>query len=377
LEATADLPPEVIEFDNQIPLIAVSGTDRRLHPPPELLEQVHDHLEREAELHDLRHGSQTHSEVRAKLEAERLGGSGDQFPRWSVDAEAAADEVPADAQGDPTTQPQTPRSLIPEDEGTSRTGVSGPSFLGLTDDRASEFADEEAEPESHLRRNIALAVFAAVAILAGIQWRSIRDYGQAYLQNGSMTLPPQEKAAAKNPPAVAADNTSQDLGLPPASPTAGAPQAVQGSPNANHNLPVQQAKTTPAQTALEASTSRPPAMSAPAGDHPDEARDSVAKLRAYPPVTSRGGRTVPGADEMNRAAKASDAEARAAWLWRAVGKGNPQAPVELATMYELGNGVVRSCDQAQLLLRSAAAKGNGQAKLSLQQMRVRGGCASR
>jgi TPR repeat protein len=80
---------------------------------------------------------------------------------------------------------------------------------------------------------------------------------------------------------------------------------------------------------------------------------------------------------MNRAVNASDAEARAAWLWRAVSKGNPEAPVELARMYEQGNGVVRSCGQAQVLLRSAAAKGNAQARLSLQQIRIRGGCSAR
>jgi TPR repeat protein len=80
---------------------------------------------------------------------------------------------------------------------------------------------------------------------------------------------------------------------------------------------------------------------------------------------------------MNRAAHASDSEARAVWLWRAVGKGNPQAPVELARMYEQGNGVARSCDQAEVLLRSAAANGNEQAKISLQQMRIRGDCSAR
>jgi TPR repeat protein len=78
---------------------------------------------------------------------------------------------------------------------------------------------------------------------------------------------------------------------------------------------------------------------------------------------------------MRRAAAAADALSRATWLWRAVGKGNPQAPVELARMYEEGSGVTRNCDQAQLLLRAAAARGNQQAKLSLRDMRIRGGCS--
>jgi TPR repeat protein len=79
---------------------------------------------------------------------------------------------------------------------------------------------------------------------------------------------------------------------------------------------------------------------------------------------------------MKRAAH-TDGEVRALWLWKAVGKGNPQASVELATMYVQGSGVVRNCDQAQILLRGAAEKGNEQARFSLQQMRLQGGCTPR
>ena len=80
---------------------------------------------------------------------------------------------------------------------------------------------------------------------------------------------------------------------------------------------------------------------------------------------------------MSQAAHASDAGVRAQLLWKAVGKGNPQAPVELAKMYEEGSGVVQSCDQARILLRAAAAKGNAQAKLNLGQLQLRGNCSAR
>jgi TPR repeat protein len=124
-------------------------------------------------------------------------------------------------------------------------------------------------------------------------------------------------------------------------------------------------------------------MSAPPADIPQNnaaaappeaapMRSSAKPRAAQPSPRASQSASLPGTEEMSRAARASDAEARAAWLWRALGKGNPQAPVELARMYELGAGVVRSCDQAQVLLRSAAAKGNEQAKLNLQQMRMRG-----
>jgi hypothetical protein len=369
-EASADLSPEIIDFDNQIPLIAGEGEDRRIHPSSELVSKVHDHLEREAELHDqLHHTTETHYEVRAR--------------------EDAARELSFADSGNP-----------------GRTGISGPSFLGLSDDRAPDYLLEEddEQPQSHVRRNVALAVLAAAVVLAAVQWHSLRDYGLAYIQNGSMQVKLRSKDAPPNPPAIAADNTDRDQGLPPASANAGSPKPLQNSPNADRTLQAGNPSTSqasppaasqpPSAAAGSASVTRsaPSAMSAPAPDVPrDVPRDNPAtdsapaaprqaleKPPASPPArNSARPAPLPGADEMNRAAHASDYEARAVWLWRAVGKGNPQAPVELARMYEHGNGVIRSCDQAQVLLRSAAAKGNEQAKISLQQMRIRGDCSAR
>jgi hypothetical protein len=399
-EASADLPPEVIEFDNQIPLIAEEGTDRRLHTPPELLEQVHDHLEQEAEVHDaLHHGSEPHSEVRAKEDAERqrLLENPGEFLRWDIselESNASKGETVNLGLKPAAASPPAQQNFLSEGERPTRTGVSGPSFLGLTDDSVSEYADEELEPESHVRRNVALAILAAVVILVGVQWRSIRDYGLAYIQNGSMEVKPHDQGAVANPPAVAADNTGRDLSLPPANAKAGAPQPVERSPNANRDLPVAASSSNPDRIAPSspptASAEQPPAMGAPVSDMPnadlpDKApkkesptiSHTTGKPRPYSPPAPRPSSAVPGADEMSRAERASDAEARAAWLWKAVGKGNPQAPVELAKMYEQGSGVVRSCDQAEVLLRSAAAKGNAQAKLSLKQIRLRGGCSGR
>jgi hypothetical protein len=409
LEVSADLPPEVIEFDNQIPLIADEGSDRRTQATPEMIEQVHDHLEREAELHDqLRHGREIHSQVRAKQQAER--DNRDEFLQWNVNPGSNGVHDAASAGAAP---PLAQRHSPPEREGPSRTGVSGPSFLGLSDDSVPEDEYEHNEEwgrKSHLRRNVALVIFAAAVVLATLQWRFIRDYGLPYVRNGSMAVKQLAKGDARSSPAVAADNTSRDLGLKPATPKAGTPQAVESSPNAGHALDVQQsAASQPQQPASPsvaasraASTKRPPAMSAPAVPVADASKQAptnqatthdvppprsatsasnpTAEPRpvrdAPPPNISRMARS-PGADELNRAANARNAEARAAWLWRAVGKGNPQAPVELARMYEQGNGVVRSCDQARVLLRVAAAKGNEEARRNLQLMRIRGGCSGR
>ena len=79
-------------------------------------------------------------------------------------------------------------------------------------------------------------------------------------------------------------------------------------------------------------------------------------------------RPLPGADEMAKAKNASDSAAEAAWLWKATAKGNPDAPVQLADMYVKGDGVPRSCEQAVVLLKTAAEKENARARNRLAAM---------
>ena len=67
---------------------------------------------------------------------------------------------------------------------------------------------------------------------------------------------------------------------------------------------------------------------------------------------------------MTKAKHASDAAAQAAWLWKATAKGNPDAPVMLADKYIKGDGVPRSCDQAVVLLKTAAINQNVRASQS-------------
>ena len=316
-------------------------------------------------------------------------------------------EVPASATGEPSDGAESETggpSLGPYP--SSRpflTGVSGPSFLGLSDDPPPDYLLEP-EPKSHLGINLALLVLAVVAALAAFQWRWVRDRGIDYAQNGSMQIKQLASGAPQNPPAVAADHTSRDLGLISPNAQSGSAKAVESSPNADRTLEAQPsaksaqaapvppaAAPTPQKTARLSASERPTAMSAPTRDVPlqsttdDDQTASRQRVTAAAPTsreTTLTARNVPraaapGADEMNRAFNASDSEARAAWLWRAVSKGNPQASVELAKMYERGDGVVRNCVQAEVLLRSAASKGNEQARFSLQQIRIHGGCSVR
>lgn len=80
---------------------------------------------------------------------------------------------------------------------------------------------------------------------------------------------------------------------------------------------------------------------------------------------------------MQKAKNASDSAASAAWLWKATAKGNPDAPVQLADMYIKGNGVPRSCEQAVVLLKTAAEKENASARNRLASMYATGNCVPR
>jgi hypothetical protein len=87
--------------------------------------------------------------------------------------------------------------------------------------------------------------------------------------------------------------------------------------------------------------------------------------------------TVAGAREMMRAERAKTAVARSEWLWKATGKGNPDAPVQLADMYVAGDGVPRSCEQAMVLLKTAALNNNPRACNRLASLYTTGTCVAR
>jgi TPR repeat protein len=53
-----------------------------------------------------------------------------------------------------------------------------------------------------------------------------------------------------------------------------------------------------------------------------------------------------------------DSSAAAHWLWKSVSKQNATALLLLSNLYQTGDGVPKSCEQARLLLVAAAKKGN-------------------
>jgi hypothetical protein len=297
--------------------------------------------------------------------------------------------------------------------------IVGPSFLGLSDppqtgEEESSWTPEEDEPRtSHWRGWVAAAVVVIFAVLGVMEWRSqASPTNQGILQvitaklqslrhssappaNNDKSSPTSDSSDASSKPDMQVEQPqptkpadAQNSSTTPtaASPT-GAPGAAAAQPSAT-TPPPQSPVTNPApQATAESSPKTPPTSADRSSANPDVSTSQPAKPSA---AVASGGATaaarksasdqpaaakpVLGADEMARAKSASDSAATAAWLWKATAKGNPDAPVQLADLYIKGEGVPRSCEQAMVLLKTAAAKENATARNRLGSMYATGNC---
>jgi hypothetical protein len=331
-----------------------------------------------------------------EAEVESLGA----FQPWSnvallndLGSEAAADNTLEDAAPElhaPSRAGQPPDRRNLRTVGCPRRltiRIRVPSFLRrargappkqqLLEHDALHPSDPERDTELHSHRSLAFVLVAVAVILLSASWRSIGDYALPYVQNGSHRSKDAARDTARNAkprenqassvPVVVAKGDNRRLSRK-AGPSAAAKPA-QTERRIAHSV----ASASPFPRPL------PSAMSAPVRDVPEAySRKTLppATRTSHPAGLSAHSVNAPGAEEMTRAAQAPNPQVRVAWLWIAVGEGNPQAPVELATMYELGSGVVRSCEQARLLLHAATIKGNEQARNNLVQI-LRGGCSER
>jgi hypothetical protein len=168
-------------------------------------------------------------------------------------------------------------------------------------------------------------------------------------------------------------------------------RGTQGSPNAHEvsappptaasdTAAAPEPAASPANTATEPPVQSPPPDVAAHPSQPAEAQktavetrsrhEDVAKTPPTPAAYSPAGeQTQPGAGNggeelavaqryLNGAGgQGRDTAEGAKWLWKSVAKHNGQATVLLADLYLKGSGVSKNCDQARVLLDSAARKG--------------------
>jgi hypothetical protein len=211
----------------------------------------------------------------------------------------------------------------------------------------------------------------AVAVLAIAGFVGYRVY------NG-MSIVPQQLTRRPANTSASSPSSAPETSSTVAEPDVSADQPVQEAPPAS-------AKTTPPASAANRSDSDTPAVSKsakPATPVREEQQNQVTEASqrspervSAPPTPSIAASA--GNEELNQARRYLSPETHntteaARWLWKAVGKENGQAVLLLSDLYARGDGVVKSCDQARLLLTVAAKKGNVDAASRLRSLDAAG-----
>ncbi len=227
----------------------------------------------------------------------------------------------------------------------------GNESRGRFDDADELFSTEPASRSyrPYIGVGLAIVIFA----LAYTAWRN----GQTTSQNSHV----QPQA----PPAIAA----QDCLLPetPDSPSSPSPAARDANPPASDK-----------HSAIPSDSERV-SESAPVKNRDSKKQDQPLNTRGLaknaPETESRNGSAelaiaqdyLTGANGEPR----NSAEA-AKWLWKSMAKHNSTATLTLADLYLKGDGVAKNCDQARILLDSAAREGMKQAGEQLRHLQAFG-----
>lgn len=202
--------------------------------------------------------------------------------------------------------------------------ITNPNELSLFRSfRPSDSSDEgywEEESRSPYRIYVAVVIALMIAGLAYMAWRTAKSGAQNANQ-----APPAPVSAEKSPAPA-----------PPSTSEASAPKSAE--PSANSPAPA----TAPKKTEMAKEMDRAPAS----------AKSEVNTAGSTPPDN--------GSAELAQARRylgTQDGAEASKWLWKSVAKHNGQATVLLADLYLKGEGVSKNCDQARVLLDSAARKG--------------------
>ena len=223
------------------------------------------------------------------------------------------------------------------------------SLLNLTADSDSDESVDwsyEPEPSPPYRYYIAAVLAMIILVLGYMAWR------------GTQTTPNSHEVSA--PPPAPADTAQAPAPTVVSEKTAAEPAAkTPASDTPAHTATPEDAGKNPPETK---SSSRQVAKSAPAPAPTSSIPAAQPPAPAAQPTQSAAGN---GSDELaiaerylnGAAGQRRDTSEAAKWLWKSVSKHNGAATVLLSDLYLKGDGVSKNCDQARVLLDSAARKG--------------------
>lgn len=222
------------------------------------------------------------------------------------------------------------------------------SLLQLNADSDSDESMDwtyEPEPSSPYRYYIGAVLAIIIVALGYMAWRST----QAAQNSHEVSAPPPAAASDTAPVPAPAKGASEPAAPSPASDATAPPgpaENVPKNPPETNSSQEQVAESAPAAATLAANRSTPAPQPPASAAQPTQ------------PPAGNGGEELAIAERYlnGSAGQSRDIAEAAKWLWKSVAKHNGQATVLLSDLYLKGNGVPKNCDQARVLLDSAARK---------------------
>jgi hypothetical protein len=257
--------------------------------------------------------------------------------------------LPLPAQRRPAAQASSPRRVQP----SAPIRLSGPSFLGLSDDPSEE---PEKNYDDLYKTNWGgrlFVVFIVLAIAGGLVYMQWRSSHPLQTSPSDHTTPaaaanPQASAGQQQPAAEAEAKSNEAKSN---SETTGNTAASAAPSSKNSAAPGQQQKIDLGPAAVPAGAKAPD--SAPASQPPVSQSKTTSKSAASPSTITEGHEVVSSKFE-----------------------GDQEQPVRLAENYIQGRGVPRNCDEALGILRTASNQGNARAEIKLGALYATGNCVS-
>ncbi len=218
-------------------------------------------------------------------------------------------------------------------------------------DDGSDWSYEPA-PSSSSRWYIGAVLLLLILGLGYMAWRQMQNS-----QASRIVSAPPPVAAQQVPPEPPREDQ-------PAATKSDAPDTAANKPAPESGQATDVASKEPTKAKADEPAKEPPAAPLAAAKAAPEARpEAKASSDRVSTPASLADRW--GAEELAVAqrylnganAQGRDTAEAAKWLWKSIAKHNGQATLLLADLYLKGNGVPKNCDQARILLDSAARKG--------------------
>jgi hypothetical protein len=253
---------------------------------------------------------------------------------------------------------EPPSRSLHETARAERTTISGPSFLGLTDDSESDQSAYLLEEERSGRRGgwflFATIIIIVFVVIGWLEWNTIKT--------GRLNIPFIRSAASDPQPKSSA--SEQSASAQPA--------------NANSNANANDSDTNDKFTTTEPGDASKPSASDKA---PEATPASPAKPAPEPPQPSD--QSVASAEDEKQSdlastpsAKAKPGPARTAAAAEPAPDPHNNKMLLLGEKYLYGQGVAKNCNQAMVYFRAAADENNAPAMSHLGAMYASGNCVA-